>query len=73
MKKEAPKSRTRRSRNVSLQLNTVLKRLEEILSRQEKHHGEMEAIKREMEDLRRDISITMESLAELPFVSGMIH
>jgi hypothetical protein len=65
--------RASRSRNLSLQLATVQKRLEELLVAQRKHSASFEEIKREIEDLRRDFNITMESLADLPYVSGSLH
>jgi len=62
-----------RSRNTSLQLNTILKRLEESLENQKQHRKEVQTLKEEIEALRREINMTMESLAELPYVSGMVH
>ncbi len=47
--------------------------IESLLSLQQKHHQEVMKLKEEVEGLRRDLSITMESLAELPFVSGVLH
>jgi len=65
--------RASRSRNVTLQLSTILKRMDEVLSENRQHRDEIKALKTEIEDLRREVSITMESIAELPFVSGVIH
>jgi len=62
-----------RSRNTALQLNTILKRLEESMDAQRLQRKEIQDLKDEIEALRREITMTMESLAELPYVSGMVH
>jgi len=66
-------ARAPRSRNVTLQLSTILKRMDEVLAENRQHRDEIKALKSEIEDLRREVCITMESIAELPFVSGVIH
>jgi len=71
--KKTPSPRMARSRNTALQLNTILKRLEESMDAQRLQRKEIQDLKDEIEALRREITMTMESLAELPYVSGMVH
>lgn len=65
--------RAPRTRNAALQLATIQKRLDEMLQAQSRNAAAVGELKREIEELRRDFSITMESLADLPFVSGSLH
>lgn len=54
-------------------LKSLSKQMEELLVTNRRQSHEVQMLKEEVEGLRRDLSITMESLAELPFVSGMLH
>ena len=54
-------------------LKSLLKQMDELLVTNRRQSHEVQMLKEEVEGLRRDLSITMESLAELPFVSGMLH
>ncbi len=54
-------------------LKSLSKQLDELLVTNRRQREEVQMLKEEVEGLRRDLSITMESLAELPFVSGMLH
>ncbi len=68
-----PKSRAPRSRNSSLQFKTIFKHLNELLEMNRQQVQELTALKGEIEHLRRDLSFTLETLAEHPYVSGMVH
>ncbi|MFO1462350.1 MAG: hypothetical protein U1F66_01090 [bacterium] len=54
-------------------MKSLLKQLDELLVTNRRQREEVQMLKEEVEGLRRDLSITMESLAELPYVSGMLH
>ncbi|MCC7344250.1 MAG: hypothetical protein IT573_04875 [Deltaproteobacteria bacterium] len=54
-------------------LKSLLKQMDELLVTNRRQSHEVQMLKEEVEGLRRDLSITMESLAELPYVSGMLH
>jgi peptidoglycan hydrolase CwlO-like protein len=71
LKKQSPVS-TSTKQNLSTS-HSLVQQIESLLSLQQKQHQEVVKLKEEIEGLRRDLSITMESLAELPFVSGVLH
>ena len=54
-------------------LKSLLKQMDELLVTNRRQSQEVQMLKEEVEGLRRDLSITMESLAELPYVSGTLH
>jgi hypothetical protein len=77
MKKSAKRSngkvRTVNGKENKALMKFLLKQMDELLSTNRRQSQEVQMLKEEVEGLRRDLSITMESLAELPFVSGMLH
>ncbi|HKX11989.1 MAG TPA: hypothetical protein VJR29_14125 [bacterium] len=54
-------------------LKSLLKQMDELLVTNRRQSQEVQMLKEEVEGLRRDLSITMESLAELPYVNGTLH
>jgi len=67
---KAPKVNTKDNKVL---LKSLLKQMDELLVTNRRQSHEVQMLKEEVEGLRRDLSITMESLAELPYVSGMLH
>lgn len=67
---KAPKVNTKDNKVL---LKSLLKQMDELLVTNQRQSHEVQMLKEEVEGLRRDLSITMESLAELPYVSGMLH
>ncbi|MCC6274154.1 MAG: hypothetical protein IT572_11890 [Deltaproteobacteria bacterium] len=67
---KAPKENTKDNKVL---LKSLLKQMDELLVTNRRQSHEVQMLKEEVEGLRRDLSITMESLAELPYVSGMLH
>lgn len=54
-------------------IRAMAKQLDELIANHRDQSREVQLLKEEIEGLRRELSITMESIAELPFVSGTIH
>jgi hypothetical protein len=67
------KASTVNTKDNKVLLKSLLKQMDELLVTNRRQSHEVQMLKEEVEGLRRDLSITMESLAELPFVSGMLH
>lgn len=70
--KSAPLNDQRKRREQYL-IRSMAKQLDELIANHREQNREVQALKEEIEGLRRELSITMESIAELPFVSGTIH
>ena len=73
VKRRNGKSPTVNGKENKALMKFLLKQMDELLSTNRRQSQEVQMLKEEVEGLRRDLSITMESLAELPFVSGMLH
>ena len=74
--KKAPKRvplKAPASKDQKALLKSLLKQMDELLVTNRRQSQEVQMLKEEVEGLRRDLSITMESLAELPYVSGTLH
>ena len=73
LKRSPLKSPQQNTKDNKVLLKSLLKQMDELLVTNRRQSHEVQMLKEEVEGLRRDLSITMESLAELPFVSGMLH
>ena len=54
-------------------LRSLLKQMDVLIESNRKQNEEFHRLKEELEGLRREFTLTMESLADLPFVSGVLH
>jgi len=70
--KKAPPQQQRKRREQYL-IRSMAKQLDELIANHRDQSREVQSLKEEIEGLRRELSITMESIAELPFVSGTVH
>jgi phage shock protein A len=70
---KAKTSRSALARGNGPLLRSLLKQLDELLKTNHRQSQEFQLLKEEVESLRRELSLTMESLADLPFVSGVLH
>ena len=73
LKRSPLKAPQQNTKDNKVLLKSLLKQMDELLVTNRRQSHEVQMLKEEVEGLRRDLSITMESLAELPFVSGMLH
>ncbi len=54
-------------------LRSLLRQMDELVATNQKQSQEFRLLKEEMENLRRELLLTMESIVDLPFVSGVLH
>jgi hypothetical protein len=73
VKSSSSRSRSGNTKRETYLMRVLVKQLDELIAAHREQQREVQLLKEEIEGLRRDFSITMESIADLPFVSGMIH